>query len=44
MLPILLGDKMSDIQYCYITEQYYIDNAILFSIIQNCMNTDTARC
>ena len=33
MLPILLGDKMSDIQYCYITEQYYIDNPTLIKIL-----------
>ena len=33
MLPILLGDEMSDIQYCYITEQYYIDNPTLIKIL-----------
>ena len=33
MLPILLEDKMSDIQYCYITEQYYIDNPTLIKIL-----------
>lgn len=33
MLPILLGDKMSDIRYCYITEQYYIDNPTLIKIL-----------
>lgn len=35
MLPILivLGDNMTDIQYCYITEQYYIDNPMLIKIL-----------
>ena len=33
MLPILLGVKMSDIRYCYITEQYYIDNPTLIKIL-----------
>lgn len=26
MLPILLGDKMTDIRYCYIYEKFYADN------------------
>lgn len=35
MLPILivLGDNMTDIQYCYITEQYYIYNPMLIKIL-----------
>ena len=33
MLPILLGDKMSDTKYCYITEQYYNDNPFLVKIL-----------
>lgn len=33
MLPILLGEKMSNIRYCYIKEQYYIDNPMLVKIL-----------
>lgn len=33
MLPILLGDKMANIRYCYITEQYYKDNPHLKKIL-----------
>lgn len=33
MLPILLGDIMSNIQYCYIKEQYYVDNPNLIKIL-----------
>lgn len=33
MLPILLGEKMADIRYCYITEQYYKDHPNLTKIL-----------
>lgn len=33
MLPILLGEKMANIHYCYITEQYYKDHPDLEKIL-----------
>lgn len=33
MLPILLGDKMIDVRYCYITEEYYADHPGLEKIL-----------
>lgn len=33
MLPILLGEIMADIHYCYITEQYYKDHPNLEKIL-----------
>ena len=33
MLPILLGDKMADVRYCYITEGYYTDHPELEKVL-----------
>lgn len=33
MLPILLGVKMNNIQYCYITDKYYKDHPDLIKIL-----------
>lgn len=33
MLPVLLGDKMSELHYCYITSQYYLDHPNLRRVL-----------